>query len=110
MSTTMISIGCMAVLATPLDYDTAANDLYEKGLYINYDGTLVYSKTTNVESCEFDELHIVRPEEGKHKLLVAAAKAGLSIEADTVKPFFCHWYNGSDSPMSTITKEEFLEE
>lgn len=107
MSTTMIAIGHMAVLVTPLDYEAESDALEQKGLYLNYDGTLVYSKTTNVESCEFDGLHVV-PEDGAEAFMLASAKAWIHVTPSTIKPFFCHWYTGSDSPLATITKEEFL--
>lgn len=113
MSTTMIAIGYIAVLADPVskdERDSEADRLYdEHKLGLNYEGALVYSLDTNKESCDFDGLQIVQPDEGRHKLFVAAAKAGLSVKADTAKPYFCYWYTGGDNPLNTLTAEEFLE-
>lgn len=114
MSTTMITCGYMAVLETPIpeaDWEAAVASLEvrDNKLGLNYDGTIIYSRETSVESCDFAGLHLPN-EQGKHDFMIATAKANYSVVFKTVNPFFCQWYNGSDSPMSTITKTEFLKE
>jgi hypothetical protein len=37
-----------------------------------------------------------------------AINRGLDIDGNTIKPYNCVWYNGSDNPVDMLTKAEFL--
>lgn len=123
MSTTVISKGFIAVLVNPIPADQM-EDMLEKlynvndgFLKITYDGKLLYSdeyelkKYSEREFC--GDLFIVgsiRAGAGRQAFIEKAAAMGFEVDTETDQPYTCIWYNGSDSPVSCLTKEEFLEE
>ena len=119
MSTTVISQGFIAVLKKPIknkELEDLSESLYESsnGLHINYDGTLIYFDAYSLlpySKREFySDLFIVgaQKSEKEYEFISLLCSAGFEIEVETVKPYTCVWYNGADSPMSTMTKEEFV--
>jgi len=72
-------------------------------LRVNYEGTLAYIDNGGRST---DVLHFtsgVSPEE----LGLAGIPYNIMIAIDRARSFHCTWYNGSDSPMDTLTLEEF---
>lgn len=113
MSDNKISIGFMAELTQPIgDHNTEAwQELTERlettnsGLELNYDGTLVFSKETDDYAYQVDM--VVVPRGGDSRLIELCNAAKLDIDGGGAKAYSCHWHNGSDSPMSTMTLAEF---
>ncbi len=80
---------------------------------VNYEGTLVFSDLSRAKSYSnrtdiygfqiggFDELD-------QDAFKKECEKHGISIDMATVKPYHCIWYNGTDSPMDQLKKEDFL--
>lgn len=116
MSENKITIGFMAELVTPVGkhttelWESTQDALYESGseLELTYEGTLVFTKVTHVDSYNFDIL-IGRPA-GCNEFIELCQSNGLALKPDTIKPYFAHWYNGSDSPMSDMTLAKYNEE
>lgn len=124
MSTTVRSYGFMALMVTPLtreqmygpdDCSGLVEDLYDKKINLNltYDGTIVYSDMLQhapySQREAFDVFYIGSETEAgsKTEFLQLCAQHGLDIHPNTIQPYVCIWYNGSDSPMSTLEKAEF---
>ncbi len=118
MSEDIRSYGYMAALAQSISEDQL-EDLQEKWcedkvqFRINYEGTLVYQDMSIGKSLSERE-HIYGLTLGKDTILgstedfIAQTVAlGLAVIADTVQPYNCIWYNGSDSDMSLLSLEEF---
>lgn len=113
MSENVNSHGFMAVLVKPVseeDYKDVAERLYEedKNLEINYDGTLVF--TNHCDGSEYGISFGNFNPTGRQEFIELCKASGLEVNANTVKPYTCTWYNGSDSDMSCLTKETFLEQ
>lgn len=105
MSENCISYGYVAKLKNPVD-DVIQDRMYELGCFmeINYDGTLIRCS----ETCFSNEFSLILGEpKGKDIFLKELNKFGISIESETIKPFFCQWYNGADDPMDEMTLEVF---
>lgn len=121
MSTTVISQGYIAVLTHPPGKDTfeeISEKLYaaKSPLEINYEGTLLISdsyRNKKYREREFNgDLFIVgnlkNSEAEIAQLIQEAALHGVHIDPTTIQPYTCVWYNGSDSPVTMLTKEDFL--
>lgn len=107
MSDNVQSQGYFGKLKTPVgnsgteEWETLQQQLNPEGLYLNYDGTLIFSD----EQSEAYEggLLFAKPfgaSEFRNKCEV------LGHPADPVKHYTCVWYNAADSYMSTATLEE----
>ncbi len=118
MSSTVRSYGLIALLAIPLSEDVR-EDLSEMlwdadtDLDINYTGELVILDHMRSKSLDEREdiysLNIGNSNPEDHRLLIAeATKFGLVVDVTKILPFNCIWYNGSDSPVNMLTKDEFL--
>lgn len=121
MSDNVRSYGFMAVLKEPLD-EEALEKIHDKlwrensFIRVNGEGTLVYSDESLLHSCEDRSdiygLFLGLPDADLQKFYEECGKYGLFVsgaaEAETTKPYMCIWYNGCDSPMYTLTEEEFL--
>lgn len=112
MSDNQITLGYMAELTQPVgDSSTEAWEAMQErlqattNLQLNYDGTIVFSKIVQDVAYNFD-LKLLQQGAGT-EFIKDCATAVLSIDAGGMRPFFSHWYNGADSPMSTITLAEF---
>lgn len=107
MSENVTSIGQMAVLKKALVGDEIG-DMFEAldkfGVSVNCEGTLVYTEETK----DCDAGVIFPSDKNQQKLYDACAACGLLYDPETVIPYVCTWYNGGDSDMSLLTKEEFL--
>lgn len=119
MSTTVISQGFIAMLLTPVEKDALeelSENLYDEksSLKINYGGTLLISdnyRTKKYSEREFNgDLFIIGDQEAgdRAQFIQEATLRGLLINPDTIQPYTCVWYNGSDSPVSMLTLDEFL--
>lgn len=110
MSETVVSYGAMAPLLSPVgNYKTenwrmVADFLYENGLVINYEGTLLFL----VESKSYYDLGFIftAQDEGKD-LEIMAKEADYPVDITKCKYFIDIWYNGSDSNHSEVTLEQF---
>lgn len=118
MSSTVKSYGFVAVLDTPIPEDEQ-EDLSEllydskSKLQINNEGTLVYMDFNLHEPYDVREniytLTIGETtQKGQDKFLDALRCIGLTITVGTIQPYEEIWYNGSDSVISCLTKEEYL--
>lgn len=120
MSTIVQSQGFIAILVNPVPQDQRS-DVHEK-LYdetdgfiqISEDGMLVFSDDfakKKYSEREFNgDLFIVGKLDASSDMagfVEAALKAGLPVNPASIEPYTCVWYNGSDSPMSLLTLEEF---
>lgn len=111
MSDNVISVGFMAVLKKPVgNHHTSAWGIEQDRLYavnndvqLNYDGDVVYFVKKQEESYAFD-MQIGTPGT-REEFLAVIQQTGLEVIEDTIRPFFAHWYNGADSPMSEIKAE-----
>lgn len=116
MSEDVLSKGFMVVLATPvMNYSSEEREaLQEKldricSLEVNDEGTLVYSREDSEDAYG---IHFADDRDTTKKSITTFAAActemGLEIQIDTLRAYNCVWYNGSDSDMALMTKEEFL--
>lgn len=118
MSSTMIATGHIAVLAKPLseeERESMMESFYSKDstLSTNSDGTLIYSDMNankKYSEREFNgDLFIVgKLNDQQQEFMELVKAAGLEIDANTIQPYTCVWYNGCEPPMADLTKEEFF--
>lgn len=119
MSSTVISQGYIAVLFNPPGKE-AFEEISERlchldsNLQINYEGTLLMSDDNcnkKYSEREFQgDLFIIGSlnDDSRNEFIEQANEAGFSIDANTIQPYTCIWYNGTDSPVFELTKENFL--
>lgn len=115
MSDNVRSYGFIAILKEPVaDVSELSDKLWtdKSPLLLNYEGTLVFVdfnlRKSYAEQTDFYGLFIGNEEMDPAELTIESMKYGLDIDEATIKPYTCVWYNGVDSPMDTLTKEEFL--
>jgi hypothetical protein len=118
MSDNVLSYGFIAVIAADcklLDLSALSDKLWsdKSPLGVNYEGTLVYADFNRIKSytdrTDFYGLFIGKQDEGDVAVFKKeCAKYGIYVDQTTRQPYNCIWYNGSDSPMDELTKEEFL--
>jgi hypothetical protein len=82
-------------------WDILSEKLEEHDLYLNYDGTMIYS---DERSNSYDGGLLFAKPNGAVEFRDKCAKAG--YEVDPVKYYTCVWYNGADSSMSTAKLDE----
>ena len=116
MSYTQRSYGYIAVLENPFteeQRDDLMEEFWEKGIDskigLTYDGNCV---NYDIDQ-DTDEIDINFTEVDKHphedKLLDVLElwnKFNFSIDSNTIKPFNCIYYNGSDNPIDMLTAEQ----
>lgn len=121
MSSTVRQYGFVAVLKNTINDDEreAGNENQwenKTGIRVGYSGELVY--------IDFNYERSLPERENFYGLFIGSAKplpgesqedfAALmhrwmyDIEVDTIRPYSCIYYNGGDSPLDMLTKEEFL--
>lgn len=111
MSDNIVSAGVMCPLDRKLmqeEYADIVDDLYDKGVFLNYEGTLVY---TDVGGAEYgiyfgDEFTDDWLSQEQHEALKSF---GLSVLSEHARPYRCLWYDGADSDMDEMTIDNFLE-
>lgn len=120
MSTTVISRGFIGALLQPISEHDHIEELKERlydehsDLDVNGDGTLVFgdeNRNKPYSEREFNgDLFIVGDIgfDGREAFLKQCEDRGLSVDPNTVKPYVCVWYNGADSPLWYMTKDDFL--
>ena len=119
MSSTVRSYGYIAAMVFSVGEDKIEElheSLYDanNGLEINYDGTLLFvdlnqtkpmSEREDIYGLSIGDSTIeLTPEQ----FVNMAKDANLPVFESTVQPYNCIWYNGSDNPVSLLSKEEFL--
>lgn len=110
MSDYQLSYGIIAQLLHPItdryELEEVINVLAEdSNLQLNYEGTLIYSDHSNGD--EIDQLIIASD---KYIQSFHLQIQQFSIQVIPPLEFYsCVWYNGSDSPMSMITRRKFLQ-
>lgn len=108
MSDNQVSVGLVAPLNTPISkdkYDEVSQFLESADLFINYDGTLIFMQVKKMASYNFD-MQIGRPE-NPDTFAAICKVAGYPIQSHNCESYVAHWYDGSDSPMSTLTLENY---
>lgn len=118
MSSTVKSKGFIAILKNPVDEadkEDVSERLYDSkcGLDITYDGKMVFSDVYRHASFDVrEDVYIcevgVGKEESADQFVKIAAENGLEINENSIEPYFCIWYNGSDCPISELTPETYL--
>lgn len=108
MSENVTSTGLFGKLITPIDRDDsfeAIEELYDTyNLNINYEGTLVFSDEPQSEPGIFFGS---ASNDAVSEFISDCQKAGFPVIPESVRPYTCTWYNGSDSDMSELTVDEF---
>jgi hypothetical protein len=111
MSKDIMSFGVMALLASPLTTKTereiVMNLLDNDGsiLKINYEGTIVYSDHYDARDDNYG-IKILN-EDLVRRFHDELQKYKLNIIFHYSRPYHCLWYNGSDSDMSILKREQF---
>ena len=114
MSSTVFSSGYMAPLTKPIGnykqagWEEFSEKLYEEGLQVNYEGTLVFSDTGRRNRND-DYLYgfSVANVEELSKFYEILQKLGIEITHE-IQFYACVWHDGTDSEMSDLTLEKFL--
>lgn len=117
MSSTVRQHGFVAVLSRPIPGE-AREDLAEKlwndksKLGISYDGMLVYFDANKQEDWRVREdvygLFFGHDVSLREQMEAELLKQNLMIDGHTMRPYNCIYYNGGDSPLDLLTKEEFF--
>lgn len=111
MSEQRVTYGLVAVLDVELSDDEREelyDDLESDNMAVNYDGTLVYLNAFNGESWDAEFINGIAMFGSKSKFCELCHKHNLVIQPETIDVFYANWYDGCDSPMSTMTVSEFL--
>lgn len=102
MSENKITAGVMARLEVPVgkysadEHRMLADHIEEFGLHLNYDGNIVLHYSVN--GPDYDVGLLLPTDKFYEDFFTSLIRAGVFIDQGTVKPFFCHWYDGSDPP------------
>lgn len=108
------SYGFIGVLKKPVnrdDYDDIYDKLYDSdsNLSLNGEGTLlILDYNSNASYNDRYSLTIGSSSQDPADLLHEASQHGFEVDEDSIQPFNCIWYDGTDSPLWSLTKEEFL--
>lgn len=118
MSDYQLSYGIIAQLLHPItdryELEEVINVLAEdSNLQLNYEGTLIYSDHSNgdqIDHSNGDEIDQLIIASDKYIQSFHLQIQQFSIQVIPPLEFYsCVWYNGSDSPMSMITRRKFLQ-
>jgi len=116
MSSTVRQYGFIAALLNPIpenELEELHERLYDdkKGIGINYDGSLVYFDANRTKSFREREniygLWIGNSDTNPEKFLKTISEYGFEIILESLKPYNCIYYNGSDSPLDMLEKKDF---
>lgn len=106
MSTDRITIGYVGQLVNKIEDQTEWYDrLREVGLYLNYEGTLVFEHQFDGTTYEFDIQ--VGMNHSKETFQKSCRLAGVPVLPGHIHPFFTQWYDGGDATYSMYTLDEF---
>lgn len=82
------------------------------GIEVNYEGSLVYFDANRIKDWQEREniygLWIGNCDNEPEDFLVAISNYDFKILPETLKPYNCIYYNGSDSPLAILKKADFL--
>lgn len=119
MSTIVRAYGYIAMIINPLEvdqFDELSEKLWEENsdLHINAEGTLIYiDYNTNKSMLAKEDIYGLTL--GKDNsmgtvedFITLTMQAGIPADHTTVHPYSCIWYNGGDSDLDSLTKEQFL--
>lgn len=106
MSDYQVQVGWVAELMEPVDMDTPGvyDKLHGLGLFLNYEGTLIFDKQYEGEFYDFSLR--VGMNHSSEVFMDSVRLAGHPVKP-SVLPFFAVWYNGGDSPQSEYKLEQF---
>lgn len=113
MSEDTRSYGLMAILVHQIDDTEEFGEMLREQnslLQVNYEGTLVYfDETMDVLDDRRDiyGLWFGNPKTNLEKFTSQLKQFNLEIDSNSIEPFHCIWYNGSDSDMDMLTLAEF---
>lgn len=107
MSEQKITVGLVAkVVSTPkIDKDELHDLLHDNAMGLSYDGKFIYFNVFD-DYCYNFSLMVGVPD--STEFVEKCWKFGIGIEEESIKPFFAYWYDGCDSPMSTMNDFEFM--
>ena len=111
MSSNCITFGWMGALKEPISEesrDFVSERLDEKGLGLNYEGTLVYRVVEHDSLEEAFGIHVL-DNAGRNELFNDVWSMGFALDIESIRMFVDLWYNGVDSGHSDITLEQFRE-
>lgn len=114
MSDNVRSYGFIAVLKEPV----GCEEFFDRPgtgkaiVSVNCEGTLAYIDF-NLKNSYSERENIYGLFIGSQKMDISefyheCGKYGLFVDPSTTQPYNCIWYNGADSDMAMLTKEEFL--
>lgn len=109
MSDNVTSFGVMVPLAKPVgDHRTESHQgfsewLDELGLYINNEGTLLFSEQTDEEGCGI----FFSDPEYRDNVANLCKENNIGIIENEMQFYVSNWYNGTDSHQSDIDLETF---
>jgi|AGFS01.1.fsa_nt_gi hypothetical protein len=110
MSTERVTYGLMAELQFEVPQDKR-DDVYDEleavNLFINNEGTLIYHKNFEGESWEAGFIYGTREFGNFQEFIDLCDKHGMIVKEETVDIYHSVWYDGCDSPMSTLELKEF---
>ncbi|UZV39807.1 hypothetical protein [Xanthomonas virus PB119] len=117
MSSTVRQHGFIAVLVRPIpeeDREELSEKLYEAKSHLDFNGAgdLVFFDANRHETYDVREdiYGLFFGHDVSHRTAMEAEllKHNIMIMGYTMRPFNCIYYNGADSPLWGLTKEEFL--
>lgn len=109
MSSNVMSVGVMAPLnrtITREEREKWQEILWDQdsSVHLSYYNDMAYTEAYGDEyGITFGEMHPVTLEDFKD-----LKQFGIWIEEDKARSYRCLWYNGADSDMNMMTREEFL--
>jgi hypothetical protein len=117
MSSTVRQYGFIAALLKPLTSDEREevneNLWSEKSnLSVTYDGALLYldynaNKSMRIRE-DFYGLTLGNQNFDETEFVEEAIRRGLDVDGNTITTYNCIYYNGGDSPLDMLTKDDFL--
>lgn len=117
MSDTVLSRGFIGKLVVPLSeeqLEEISETLYDLGvnLHFSYDGTLIYNdivdrgSRTDIYLFQVGKMKDELPL--KQQFIDLSRQHGFDVIEDTVLPYQCVWYNGSDPPIAMMELERYV--
>lgn len=110
MSKNVLTYGWIGELSFPVsdfNFEDSEEKLNESGFGMNHEGTLIYSRSSELDIVEDFGLTLLEKDGGKHAFLKHTAIAGYPVRGSTVRQFIDLWYNGTDSNHAIITLAQF---
>lgn len=109
MSENRVAYGLVGVIKSSLSKEEIENlqdELWENDFGINHERTLIYYKAFDEEEYKFS-LHIGETSDVDDFITDCEECFGITVDRETVKPFFSLWYDGCDSPFDKLKFSDF---